>query len=96
MFKKKGTKKIKKIENINLVLAALGVMEDETLRSVPADDIAFCLQIDFKKKMKDLQVLEILKNAQSEGYCEYASKGWKLNPKGEQLADETLAILSEE
>ncbi|RLI66963.1 MAG: hypothetical protein DRO88_00620 [Promethearchaeia archaeon] len=95
MFKKKGNKVSKKISKHEFVLTALGVMEDETLRPVPADDIVFCLQIDFKQKMKDLQVIELLKEAQNQGYCEYQQNGWKLLSKGEVIVDECLKILEE-
>lgn len=95
MFKKRGQKKTKKVDKIELVMAALGVMQDETNKPVSSDDIAFCLQIDFKQKMKDIQIIEILSEASSQGLCEKLEDGWVLTAQGEQIADSCLDELSE-
>ncbi|MHA1612942.1 MAG: hypothetical protein ACTSVZ_02780 [Promethearchaeota archaeon] len=94
MFKKRGTKKQNKVEKGELVLSALGVMQDETNRPVSADDISFCLQIDFKQKMKDVQVVELLQESQTKGLCSVSDLGWKLTPTGEQVVDSCLKNIS--
>ncbi|MHA1675319.1 MAG: hypothetical protein ACTSYI_17040 [Promethearchaeota archaeon] len=94
MFKKRGTKKQNKVEKDELVLSALGVMQDETNRPVSTDDISFCLQIDFKQKMKEAQVVELLQESKTKGFCSVSDQGWKLTLSGEQVVDSCLENIS--
>ena len=74
----------------NQVLAALGVMEDETGGAVPIDEIVFSLKIDFDITKLNGEVLEILKNVESLNLAKRESSGWVLTTEGNKLCDEYL------
>jgi len=82
MFKKRGQKKGSKDNDLYNVLAALGVMEDEFCGGAPIDEIHFCLRVDFKRKMKDTQLITFLQDATGQGLCVKNDKGWVLTPSG--------------
>ncbi|UYP47748.1 hypothetical protein NEF87_004033 [Candidatus Lokiarchaeum ossiferum] len=94
MFKKRGQKKGTKENDLYSVLAALGVMEDEFCGAAPMDEIHFCLRVDFKRKMKDTQMITFLEKGIELGYSLRADKGWKLTPQGAQIVDEYLSSLA--
>ena len=86
---KKTLKKNFKASEIQLVLAALGVMSDEFCGPVPVDEIVFCLRVDFNFKSKDSQILSFLSQASSSmGYTSYSSSGWSLTSNGATYVDE--------
>ncbi len=88
MFKKKPQKR----DEILMVLAAVGVMQDEfSYAAVPIDEITFCLRVDFKQKIKDLELLSILNECLAGDYCVRENNSWYLTSEGANLADEYLA-----
>ncbi len=95
MFKKRAQKKGTKENDLYNVLAALGVMEDEFCGGAPIDEIHFCLRVDFKRKMKDTQLIAFLQEAAGQGLCSKDEKGWKLtSPQGTTIVDEYLSSLA--
>lgn len=90
MFKKRTSKKRPAIKEDHIILAALGVMNDEFNGPVPIDEINFCLRIDFKHKIKDSQLLSILSLAISSNLVKKTPKGFHLTPKGAVIADQVL------
>jgi len=91
MFKKRGQKKTEKPDIQQMVLSAVGVMEDELCGPAPVDDISFCLRVDLKSKIKDAQILEILNQAKTSGLCIQIQNGWQLTPEGEEIVDNVLS-----
>ena len=87
MFKKKPPKN----DELLMVLAAVGIMQDEFSYAVPIDEITFCLRVDFKQKIKDLELLSILNEGLAGEYCIQENNGWYLTSEGASLADEYLA-----
>ena len=78
----------------NFVVAALGVMEDELNGPVPIEEISFCLRVDFKKKMGEASIQEILNECAQAGICKTSDAGWQLTANGENLADHYLQNFS--
>lgn len=74
----------------SLVIAALGVMEDEFAAPVPVDEIGFCLRYDFKLKKEADEITQILNDAEALGYCKRTKNGWALTPEGGQICDDYL------
>jgi hypothetical protein len=72
------------------ILAALGVMEDELCNPVPLDEISFCLRVDFKTKKDENQILSLLSEAETLGYCKKVQNSWSLTPQGGKIADNYL------
>jgi hypothetical protein len=95
MFKKHVQKKPKNLPKMELVLAALGVIGDETQKPASIDDIGFCLQIDFKQKIREQNILELLNEAKNKDFCSQSASGWTLSKEGEIIADKCLKELSE-
>lgn len=81
-------------ENVSeqsLIMAALGVMNDENGgEPVSIDDILYSLRVDFREKMKDERVRQLLNDAETLGYCKPTSGGWVLTPEGERICDDYL------
>ena len=73
-----------------VVIAALGVMEDEIGGPAPLDEISFSLRVDFKNKMDDTQLSNLLAEAESLGYCQRGQGGWMLSAEGGKIADNYL------
>lgn len=73
-----------------VILAAVGVMEDELGNAVPLDEILFSLRVDFKLKKDDAQVTKVLQEAESVGYCKKVQSGWQLTPQGGKICDTYL------
>lgn len=76
--------------DILLILAALGVMEDEIGGPAPLDEISFSLRVDFKKKLDDAQINALLAEGENMGYCRRAQNGWQLTAEGGKKADNYL------
>ncbi len=75
----------------SLVIAALGVMNDENGgEPSPIDDIIFSLRVDFNEKRDEETVRTWLKDAETLGYCKPAQGGWILTPEGERICDNYL------
>jgi hypothetical protein len=73
-----------------VVLAALGVMEDEINGPVPVDELSFCLRVDFKLKKDDTAINGVLSESETLGYCRKAQSGWQLTPEGGKICDNYL------
>jgi hypothetical protein len=73
-----------------VILAALGVMEDEIGGPVPMDELSFSLRVDFKAKKDDAAISRILGEAESLGYCKRVQNGYQLTPQGAQICDNYL------
>ncbi len=75
----------------SLIIAALGVMNDENGGNpVPLEDVIYCLRVDFKTKKEDSQVRDVLNACEGLGYCEAKEKGWILTQEGEKICDDYL------
>jgi hypothetical protein len=70
-----------------IILAALGVMEDELGAAVPNDEISFSLRVDFKAKKDESEIEKVLTDAEGLGYCKKAQGGWQLTPEGGKICD---------
>lgn len=93
MFKKRSSKKNQPIKEDHIILAALGVMNDEFNSPVPIDEINFCLRVDFNHKIKDFQLLSILNHSINSNLIEKSPKGYALTSDGEKIADSVLERL---
>ena len=93
MFKKRAMKKVPTIKDDQLMLAAIGVMNDEFNGPVPMDEINFCLRIDFKCKIKDSMLLSLLNYAINSNMIIKEPNGYLLTPQGDNIADEVLKQL---
>ena len=69
----------------SLMLAALGVMEDEFANPVPVDEIAFCLRYDFKVKKETDEIIQALNDAEALGLCKKIKNTWSLTPEAANL-----------
>ena len=74
-----------------MILAALGVMEDEIGGPAPMDEISFCLRVDFKTKMADGEIQQYLEESESLGYARQVQGGWQLTSEGGNKADSYLS-----
>jgi hypothetical protein len=90
--KKRGSKKPIKATEMQLALAALGVIEDNLTDAAPIDDIIFSLRIDFQHRMKEMHLGNLLSQASSIGYVIESEKGWRLTPAGEKYVDGFLDV----
>jgi coproporphyrinogen III oxidase-like Fe-S oxidoreductase len=72
------------------VIAALGVMEDELARSVPIDEISFCLKVDFNIDESEEQIREVLFNVEKLGLVKKDANGWRLTNEGGKICDNFL------
>ncbi|MEJ2277011.1 MAG: hypothetical protein P8Y70_04575, partial [Candidatus Lokiarchaeota archaeon] len=72
------------------VIAALGVMEDELARSVPIDEISFCLKVDFNINEPEEQIREVLFNVEKLGLVKKDTNGWRLTTEGGKICDNFL------
>ena len=90
--KKRGSKKPIKVKatEMQLALAALGVIEDNLTDEAPIDDINFSIRIDFQHRMKEIHLANLLAQASSQGYVIGTEKGWRLTPAGEVYVDKFL------
>ena len=88
--KKRGSKKPIKASEMQLVLAAVGVIEDNLTAEAPIDDIIFSLRIDFQHRMKEIHLANLLAQASTSGYVEGNEQGWRLTPTGEEFVDNFL------
>lgn len=75
----------------SLIIAALGVMNDEKGgKPVPLEDVISCLRVDFKNKKDDSAVRDVLIACEGLGYCEKNENGWILTQEGEKICDDYL------
>lgn len=72
------------------IIAALGVMEDELGNSVPIDEIAFCLKVDFGVTKNEEEVREILFTVEKIGLVKKDVNGWSLTIQGGKVCDDFL------
>jgi len=73
-----------------LLIAALGVMEDELGRPVPLDEILFSLRIDFNIRKSEEEVHKILRSSEDLRLVKKDSNGWTLTIEGEKVCDDYL------
>jgi hypothetical protein len=73
-----------------IVLAAMGVMEDELAQPVPLQDVTFCLRVDFRVTKQDQEVLGVIQEAESLGYCQKVQNGYVLTEEGGRICDDYL------
>jgi hypothetical protein len=73
-----------------VVIAALGVMEDEIGGPAPMDEISFSLRVDFKNKMDDTELSNLLAEAEELGNLQRVQGGWQLTSEGAKIADNYL------
>ncbi len=86
-----NNKKQKKFSPDYAVLAALAVIEDDLGDSVPLEDIAFSLRADFKIKMSESKIANILQNFEKDGYVKKNDqKKYSLTSKSGEIADDFL------
>jgi hypothetical protein len=79
------------VEEQSLIIAALGVMNDEKGGTpVSLEDVMMCLRVDFKVKKEDSEVKSVLSACEGLGYCENSEKGWTLSQEGEKICDDFL------
>lgn len=80
------------LEFQNLILAALGVMNDENGgKPSSIEDVILCLKTDFKYSKVDKSKVEtVLNDADTLGYCTKDSEGWTLTVQGERICDNYL------
>ncbi len=79
------------VQEQSLIIAALGVMNDENGGNpVPLEDVISCLRVDFKNKKEDSEVSDVLNACEGLGYCEKNEKGWILTQEGEKICDDYL------
>jgi len=91
MFNKKKTNQNSPIQS--QILAALGVIEDDLGESVPIEEIAFSLRVDFKNKMNEAKVAQIILELEKGGFVKNNEQKYSLLPKGAKIADEYLKTL---
>ena len=72
------------------VIAALGVMEDELARSVPIDEISFCLKVDFNIDESEENIREVLFNVEKLGLVKKDTNDWRLTNEGGKICDNFL------
>ena len=94
MSKKRGSKKKTESSETQLVIAAVGVMQDELNGPVPTDEISFCLRVDFKRKIKEASLLSLLNQAVHSKQIEKIQPGWQLTMDGAKIADQVLENLT--
>ena len=85
-----STEMNKLMEDQHQVIAALGVMEDELGGSVPIDEIAFSLRVDFDIRMSEESVLKILTEVEELGLVKKDVNGWLLTNEGGKICDDYL------
>ena len=95
MAKKRVSKKKTESSESHMVIAALGVMQDEFNGPVPTDEISFCLRIDFKRKIKEATLLTLLNQAVDSKHIEKIQQGWLLTSDGSKIADQVLKNLNQ-
>ena len=79
------------VEEQSLIIAALGVMNDEHGgKPVPLTEIISCLRSDFKNKKEESDVMDVLSACEGLGYCEKNELGWILTQEGEKICDDYL------
>ena len=79
------------VEHQSLIIAALGVMNDDKGgKPVPLSEIVNCLRMDFKVKKEESEVSDVLNACEGLGYCEYQESGWILTQEGEKICDDYL------
>ncbi len=88
MFDKK---KQKKISPDYAVLAALAVIEDDLGDSVPLEEIVFSLRADFKIKMGESKIANILQKFEKDGYVKKnEQKKYSITSKSGEIADDFI------
>ncbi len=85
-----STEMNKLMEDQHQVIGALGVMEDELGGSVPIDEIAFSLRVDFDIRMSEENVLKILTEVEELGLVKKDVNGWLLTNEGGKICDDYL------
>jgi len=85
-----STEMNKLMEDQHQVIGALGVMEDELGGSVPIDEIAFSLRVDFNIRMSEENVLKILTEVEELGLVKKDVNGWLLTNEGGKICDDYL------
>ena len=66
------------------------LMEDELGGSVPIDEIAFSLRVDFDIRMSEESVLKILTEVEELGLVKKDVNGWLLTNEGGKICDDYL------
>ncbi len=74
----------------HLIVAALGVMEDETGGGVTVYEISDCLRDDFNKKYTEDQINRILEDVKNLQLAKKGSNGWILTSEGGRICDAYL------
>lgn len=72
------------------IVAAVGVMEDELGGSVPLDEVAFSLRVDFDIKREDTEIQEALSGVENLGLIKREGNGWILTSEGGRVCDAFL------
>jgi hypothetical protein len=78
------------MEEQRIVIAALGVMEDELGGKAPIDEIVFSLRVDFDMKKSEEEVREILNSVENLGLAKREGNGWILTNEGGRVCDDWL------
>ncbi len=74
----------------HLIIAAIGVMEDELAGSVSIDNIIFCLNTDFNIRKTGESILQIIIKIENLGLVKKESNGWILSNEGGRICDAYL------
>ncbi len=78
------------IKEEDLILAAIGVMEDDMNHPVSLEEILLCLKQDFKTSKNVSQIEELLKNVTRLNLVRKFSDGWILTDEGGNACDEFI------
>ena len=74
----------------DLILAAIGVMEDDLNHPITIEEILLCIKQDFKKSKNMSQVEELLENVNKLNLVKKIDDGWTLTDEGGEACDEYI------
>jgi len=74
----------------DLILAAIGVMEDDLNHPITIEEILLCIKQDFKKSKNISQIEELLENVTKLNLVKNIDDGWILTDEGGEACDEYI------
>ena len=74
----------------DLILAAIGVMEDDLNHPITIEEILLCMKQDFKKSKNLSQIEELLENVTRLNLVKKIDDGWILTDEGGEACDEYI------
>ncbi|GAB4331314.1 MAG: hypothetical protein Kow0069_38940 [Promethearchaeota archaeon] len=79
-----------RVEAQRVLIAAVGVIEDELAGPAPIDEIVYCLRRDFGSQRSEEEVALMLNYARDLGYVVQAGTGWSLTAEGNRICNNYL------